>query len=510
MPDPSATTLAAMVTPVNNMAASSIQNAIRRTYTLQEKYLQIDVIIGALFEQGVISFELMMQIQSEQVPLKKRRLLLNHLYKEKKRAIILTYCDILKKSASSCECVVPSHALIASRVRKLLLDDAAGDGCVEWERWEQELLQFLLFIDPSASSKYAVAIPFSTSRHPPRAHPVGILTSKIHHIMTNVVLNLNRRKAELAVDLVMEKDYPIDLIIAILQVGCNDSEEYIPKLESKGLALCQREECQNPVILKFRLHAHLAWCYFTVDSEKCREHVEAALCLQHLIHHDVLFSALMLIHAASLAYDALQSGTLSPEVEQSILDTAIPAALHHGNRNTVNFGSNSFLECSRSCILCIYLVLAEYHRRKGNRCEMTSRMMSMKRLAQKCDYQYILSLSGDTQTSWFSKLSQLWKMPATLEDLLECNDPSKLLRCINVEDSSEVKELREVEKLSEFKESSEVNLTQYVSTADSTKLNFWHQCFSKWVLHSRIALGFFFRFFRMLVFFFVALFVHIL
>ena len=487
-----------MVTPVTKMAASCVQNSIRRTYTFQETYLQIDMIIGALFEQSVINYKLMMQIETEQVPLKKRRLLLNHLYKQKKCAVIHTYCDILQKSACSYECVVPSHALIASQVRKLLLDDPAGDSYVECERWEQQLLQFLFFIDPSASSKYPVAIRFSTSRHPPRAHPVGILTSKIHHIMTNVVLNLNRQKAEFAVNLVMEKDYPIDLIIAILQVGCNDSEEYIPKLESTGLALCQREECQNPVILKFRLHTHLAWCYFTVDSEKCREHVAAALCLQHLIHHDVLSSALMLIHAASLAYDALQSGTLSPEMERSILDTAIPAALHHGNRNTVNFGSNSFLECSRSCILCIYLVLAECHRRKGNRCEMTSRMMSMKRLAQKCDYQYILSLSGDTQTSWFSKLSQLWKMPATLEDLLECNDPSKLLRCINVEDSSK------------FEELSEVNLTQYVSTTDSTKLNFWHQCFSKWALHSRIALGFIFRFFRMLVFFFVALFVHIL
>ena len=497
MPDPSATTLAAMVTPVNNMAASSIQNAIRRTYTLQEKYLQIDVIIGALFEQGVISFELMMQIETEQVPLRKKRLLLNHLYKRNKRAI-QTYCDILEKSASSCESVVPSHAQIALRVRQLLLDDGARDGYVEWERWELELLQFLLFIDPSAFSKYAVAIPFSTLRHPPQVHPVGILTSKIHRIVTNVFLNLNRRKAEPAVNFVMEKDYPIDLIIAILQAGCNDSEKYIPKLESEGLALCQREECQNPDILRCRLHANLAWCYFTVDSEKYREHVEAALCLQQLIHHDVLSSALMLIHAASLAYDGLQSGTLTPEVERSILDTVIPAALHHGNRNTINFGSNSFLEFSRSCILCIYLVLAEYHRRKGNRCEMTSRMMSMKRLAQKCDYQYILSLSGDTQTSWFSKLSQLWKMPAALEDLLECNDPSKLLRCINVEDSSEVEE------------SSEVKLTQYVSTADSPKLNFWHQCFSKWVLHSRIALGFIFRFFRMLVFFFVALFVHIL
>ena len=481
-----------MVTPVKNMAASTIQSSIQFCYTLQETCLQIDIILGSLFEREVIDYHLMLQIEAEPVPFKKRRLLLNHLCKQD-RAVILTYCDILEQSASSPECVAPFHALIASRVRKLLdvSDDVRGDGYVVWEEWEKELLQFLSFITPPPSSKCVGLTPVSR-RSPPRISPAGILTSKIHQIITNVVLNLNRRKAEFVVDLLMDKDYPLDLKVATLQVGCNDDEKYIPKLESEGLALCRREECQNHLTLEFRLHAHLAWCYFTVDSEKCQEHVEAALCLQHLVEHDVLSAGLMLIQAASLAYDALQSGTLTAEVEQNILDTVIPAALHNGNRNAKDFGSRIFLELVRSDILYVYIALAECHKRKGNRREMTSRMMSMKKLAQECDYDLILSLLGDSETSWFNKIGRLWNIPATVEELLECNNPSKLLRHIHVEDSSQVQ------------------LVQNEPTADYPKLTHWHHQVSDWATYSRNAVGFVFNLFRMVIIFFVALFVHIL
>lgn len=482
--------MAAMLTPASNMATSSIQTPIQFCYTFQEKYLQVDMILGSLFEQEVIDLHLMMQIIDEPVQLKKRRLLLNHLCKQD-HAVILTYCDILEMSADSHECIAPAHARIASMVRRLLSCDVREDSYVQLEEWEKEIVQFLQFINSTASAQSIGPNPFSTSWQPPQIHAAGILTSKIHQIITNVVLNLNRRRADIVVDLLMDKNYPQDLKVAILQVGCNDSARYIPKLESKGLALCQQGECQHPLILEFRLHTHLAWCYFTTDSVKCREHVEVALCLQGQVHHDVMSACLMLIHAASLAYDALQYGNLTPEVEQSILETAVPAALHHASITAASFDCNIFFELAKSYILCIYVILAECHRRKGNRSNMTSRMMSMKKLAEKCHYSLILSLLGNTETSWFCKIEQLWNMPATIEELLECNDPSKLLRCLPAEDSGKVK------------------LAQSVSDADCANLTFSYHWVAKGVLYSRNAIGVIFKLFRMLIIYFIALLIHI-
>ena len=448
--------------------------------------MEVDYITGSLFERDVINFHLMQKIQSEPVQFKKNRLLINHLLRQD-RAVILVYCDILEQSVNSSKCVLPAHALIASRVRKLLSEDG------EWEEWEKEILCFLSFIDPTCTASSRAVFP-SSARNPPRVQPAGILTSKIHQTITNTLINLNRQKAEVVVDALMGKDYPVDLKVAALQVGSNDSERYIPKLESNGLALCRQEDCQNPVTLEFRLHAHLGWCYFTSDSEKCREHINAALRLQHLVDHDVLSAGLMLIHGASLAYDALQSDSLTPELERLIVNTVIPATLEHGSRNAVNFDSSIFLDMVMSDILFIYIVLAECHKRRSNRREMTLHMMSMKKLAEKCDYNLIYSLLGDTETSWFSKLARLLKLPAAIEDLLECNDPSHLLQLPSVDRPHGVKE------------------APVHSSATLTKLPFWPQRLLKWVpyRYPNNGIRVLFSLFRMVLVFLFALFVHIL
>ena len=481
--------MAAMVTPINNLATNSIQRCIQHCYTLQEQYLEVDFILGSLFERDVIDYHLMQCINSEHVQFKKNRLLINHLCKQD-RSVILIYCDILEQSVDSSKCVLPAHALIASAVRKLLSEDVREGSYDEWEEWEKEILCFLRFIDPTYFSK-AVSSP--SARNPPYVPPTGILASKIHHRIIHGVINLNRQNAEFFIDQIMVKDYPVDLKVALLQVGCNDSERYIPKLESEGLALCRQEDCQNSLILGLRLHTHLAWCYFTIDSEKFRDHLNAALCLQHLVGYDVMFEGLMIIHGASLVYDALQSDSLTSELEHLILNMVIPAIRDHSSRNAVNYGSGICMETAMSDVLFIHIVLAECHKRRGNRHEMTLHMMSMKKLAMKCDYGLKLhSLKGGSETSWFSKLVHILKLPATIEELLECDDPSQLLRCPGVDRSSE-------DKLAHSQ------LTTYTIP---TKLCSWSQRLVKWV--PRDAYGVIFKLFRIVLVFLFALFVHIL
>ena len=419
------------------MAASSHQRAIQKCYTLQEKHIHVDYILGYLFEMGVIDHQLMQRIEDEQMQFKKVRLLINHLYSQDHVGVTLRYCDILEQSADSSECILPNHAYIASRIRKIISDDTGGSINDEWEECKKEILRFLVSLDPSASAR---AVSPSRARHPPCVQPAGILTSKTHQRITNIVLNLSRQKADLVVDLILVKDYSTDLTAAVLQVGCNDSERYIPKLECEGLALCRQEDCQNPLILGLRFHTHLAWCYFPSNPEKFREHLNAALCLQHLVDHDALSADLMLIRGASLAYDALQSDNLTPELECLIMNTVIPAALEHANRNAVNFESETFLELAWADLLFIYIVLAEFHKRMGNSYQMTLHMMSMKTLAQKCDYNQIYLLMANTETSWFGKLMHLLNLPAAIEELLECSDPSQLLRFPCADEPSEVKE----------------------------------------------------------------------
>ena len=422
-----------MATPMNNIAAGSIQRSIKHWYTLQEECLNVNYITGSLFERDVIDFHLMQKIQSEPVQFKKNRLLINHLLVQN-CAVIHVYCDILKQSADSSKFVLPAHARIALKVKKQLEDDEDS-----FEEWEKKILCFLSVIDPTRTASSRAVFP-SSARNPPRVQPTGILTRKIHQTVTNTVINLDRQTAEKVVDQIMSEGYPVDLQVAVLQVGCNDSERYIPKLESKGLALCRREDCQNPLTLKFRLHTHLAWCYFISNPVKFRDHFYAAVSLQYLVDYDVVLADLMLIHGASLAYDALQSDSLTPELEQLIVKTVIPAALEHGKRNAVNFDSVIFLETAMFDVLFIYIVLAECHKRRGNRDGMTSHMKSMKELAQNCNYELIHSLLRDSKASWFGKLLRLLKLPATKEELLECNDPSQLLQFPCIDRSSEVKE----------------------------------------------------------------------
>ena len=370
------------------MAASSIQRSIQHCYTLQEKSLEVDYILGPLFERNVIDYHLMLAIDSERVKFRKNRLLINHLYKQD-HSVIRTYCDILEQSAESSECGALAHALIAFEVKKRLLEDVREDSYEEWEEWKKEIMCFLCFIDPTCTASSRAVFP-SSARVPSRVQTTGILTGKFHQTVTNTVINLDRQTAEVVVDLIMKKGYPVDLKVAALQVGSNDSERYIPKLESEGLALCSQEDCQNPLTLEFRLHTHLAWCYFISNPAKFREHFNAAVFLQYDVGYDVVLADLMLIHGASLAYDALQSDSLTPELEQLIVKTVIPAALEHGKRNAVNFDSVIFLETAMSDVLFIYIVLAECHKRKGNRDGMTSHMKSMKKLAQNCDYKLMV------------------------------------------------------------------------------------------------------------------------
>jgi hypothetical protein len=92
-------------------------SAIQKTYSLQEDNLQVDPILGKLYEKEVINRHLRDEICALTSPLQKRRALLNHLDGQP-YSLLEKYVAVLEKSAKS-ECL-PSHTAIACKLREHL------------------------------------------------------------------------------------------------------------------------------------------------------------------------------------------------------------------------------------------------------------------------------------------------------------------------------------------------------------------------------------------------------
>ena len=90
------------------------REAIRRTWSQQERYLQVDEVVVTLYENGIIGKMKRDQIFAECEPLARRRLLLQEL-EGKTTENILTYCDILEWSCE--EEAISRHGEIAKAIR---------------------------------------------------------------------------------------------------------------------------------------------------------------------------------------------------------------------------------------------------------------------------------------------------------------------------------------------------------------------------------------------------------
>ena len=93
--------------------------------------------------------------------------------------------------------------------------------------------------------------------------PSGPLKSKTHRKLVQMLWSLRSsepEKAKTALDVIlMKKGLPLDIKLACLDAGLCSATRNIPRLK-KALEECDKAECQNPLILKCRLHLHITAC----------------------------------------------------------------------------------------------------------------------------------------------------------------------------------------------------------------------------------------------------------
>ena len=113
--------------------------------------------------------------------------------------------------------------------------------------------------------------------------PSGPLKSKTHRKLVQMLWCLRTsepEKAKTALDVIlMKKGLPLDIKLACLDAGLCSATQNLPRLK-KALEECDKAECQNPLILKCRLHLHIASChlsaYIGVGGLDMRKHIQSA------------------------------------------------------------------------------------------------------------------------------------------------------------------------------------------------------------------------------------------
>jgi tetratricopeptide (TPR) repeat protein len=123
--------------------------------------------------------------------------------------------------------------------------------------------------------------------------PSGPLKSKTHRKLVQMLWSLRSSepdKAETAVDVIlMKKGLPLDIKLACLDAGLYTGIHNLPRLK-KALEECDKAECQNPLILKSRIHMHIAACHLSVFGRvgglDMRKHTQSALELSTQIGGD--------------------------------------------------------------------------------------------------------------------------------------------------------------------------------------------------------------------------------
>ena len=123
--------------------------------------------------------------------------------------------------------------------------------------------------------------------------PSGPLKSKTHRKLVQMLWSLRSsepEKAETALDVIlMKKGLPLDIKLACLDAGLCSATQNLPRLK-KALEECDKAECQNPLILKCRLHIHIAGCYLSayigVGGVDMKKHMQCAFELSTQISGD--------------------------------------------------------------------------------------------------------------------------------------------------------------------------------------------------------------------------------
>ena len=260
---------------------------MRECYSKIEEFLNLDIIIGLLFSNGIIGRGLKDKISDTSSKLHQKRAVADHLLCLSETDL-LKCCDILEQSDDKEN--LPKHREIAKDIRVILLADDNRA-----EKSYEDIQKMLSYFISNDEDK-AVAFKVSVSYPVPKIGVKGVL----HHpsFLQNYqkLWALCEEKPKLAfycAESIKNGDHPLDIKIGLIQAGAGFFEESIPLLEW-ALKNCQKDECQNANLLSCRLNWHLMWCYDRMgDVEKREYHLENALQEAHVIEPD--FSAAFIL-----------------------------------------------------------------------------------------------------------------------------------------------------------------------------------------------------------------------
>ena len=484
----------------------SVEEAVRSCYVQQERYLQINPIIGTLFQRGIVSCQQLEEINAMVSPHRKRLLLLAHLL-QVDRHTLLTYCDVLE--ASALYHGLPVHRNIASAIRakldtladnqeantitipghatdsghtELLQENPIitqesekthcqtiipGDrdyccnskgeypsyhgnnietssargtqgsstvinlGTEQYTRL-QLLVDLLTESEPDGYTSNGTICELgpdcclgnstdktdNTERRnslpvmPKRLSEMGILTSKTLHRLSTKLTRLSIQKSRAAIDLVMKHSYPPDLKIQLVHSGCGDSLYHTSQLH-QVLVMCRSAD--NPVILEFKIHSHLAWCYFGHDMEKFEKHNTAACQLASLIDtENTCLQLLFELQPVLLAMKMFKSQARLPEKKDDLFEY-IAKLFHMANRSSIKYNSSLYMIVARLHNLFINLIMAKYYSEHGNTVHKALHMGSVKEtlmlLYSDTNWK---GLEGFANTGWFWKFLGCLRLPSCL------------------------------------------------------------------------------------------------
>ena len=485
----------------------SVEEAVRSCYVQQERHLQINPIIGSLFQRGIVSFQQLEEINATVSPRGKRLLLLAHLLQVDKQTL-LTYCDVLEESATHDG--LPVHRNIASAIRTKLdtLADNWGANTIpghatdsgytelleenpiimqEPEKihhqtvipgdrdyyWDskgeypsyhrnnienssvrgtqgsstiinletEQYTQLQLLVDlltesePDGCTRNGticesgpdcclgnngdntdnIECRTSLPVMPKRLSEMGILTSKTLHRLSTKLTRLSTHKSQAAIDLIMKHSYPSDLKIQLVHSGCGDSLQHTSQLH-QVLVMCKSAE--NPVILEFKIHTHLAWCYFGHDMDKFEEHNAAACQLASLIDtENTCLQLLFELQPILLAMKMFKSQAIPPAKKDDQFEY-IAKLFHMANRSSIKYNSSLYMIVARLHNLFINLIMAKYYSERRNAEHKALHMGSVKEtlmlLYSDTNWR---GLEGFANTGWFWKILGCLQLPSRLRDL---------------------------------------------------------------------------------------------
>ena len=252
---------------------------------------------------------------------------------------------------------------------------------------------------------------------PARIDEQGILKSKSLHRLCGKMIGLSSEKSSFVLDYIIKENCPVDFRIQMVHSGCGDRVQHIPRLR-QVLVMCKSAD--NPLILEFKIHCHLSWCYFGHDTEKFEEHYSAACQLSSFMNQHNSYLQLLVELQAVYFMMKMFSNTKSALTDIKDVMELVSKLFDLANRSSVKYNSPLYMTFARIHNMFIHLVAAIYHHQNGNVLDKVLHLGLAK--------ESLLVLYADpgwkgleqfANKAWFWKFLSLLNLPLSLNSFLK-------------------------------------------------------------------------------------------